>query len=111
MEQTNFNQDNPRPLNPENRNNNLKIAAPAIEIAELEGSPISPATPGPSPRSNFHTIENQLNNPDYSGEIDEDERELAQAIEISLRTPNRYTVGGTNIEELQQALINSRFEL
>jgi hypothetical protein len=29
------------------------------------------------------------------------------AIEVSLRTQNRYTANGTNLEELRQALANS----
>jgi hypothetical protein len=110
LEQTNQNHDNHITPDSTSRNNSLGIAALAIEIAELEGSPVSVARPRHFPRSNLHTIENQSNNPNYSNEIDEDEQSLAQAIEISLRTPNRYTVGGTNLEELQQALIHSQFE-
>jgi hypothetical protein len=92
----------------------LRIFPAPLPAIELEGSPIPTEEPEPAPEpedehendTQEHTDENR-DQRDGSTEIDEDESALAVAIEVSLRTQNRYTANGTNLEELRQALANS----
>jgi hypothetical protein len=80
---------------------------PIDELPGSSGLPIVIAhRPAPTTAPENNPPQNQASNV----EMDEDERALAQAIERSLRQQNRYTVGGTNLEELQTALVTSLYE-
>lgn len=77
-------------------------SSPALPLVrEVPGAvpaPVSMPTAVPAPAAASGPPDDAL--PDR----DEDEEELERAIEISLRTPNRYTAKGTNLEELAYAL-------
>lgn len=89
----------------------LRIFATRRPVAELEGSSIPAAASENENDTQEPFNENWDPQRNISTEIDEDERALAEAIELSLRTQNRYTANGTNLEELQQALANSRIHV
>ena len=80
---------------------------PELPAIELEGSPIPNEAQGDGDETQYDTDENQDPQPSGSIDMDEDESALSAAIALSLRTQNRYTPMGTNLEELQQALKNS----
>ena len=84
----------------------LRIFA-APPTIELEGSPIPNEAQGDGDETQYGADENQDPQPSGSMDTDEDESALSAAIALSLRTQNRYTPMGTNLEELQQALKNS----
>lgn len=88
----------------------LRIFSVPLPLIELEGSPIPTEALEDETDTQESTDENRDPQPDGSAEIDEDESALAMAIELSLRTQNRYTVNGTNLEELRQAIANSVLE-
>jgi hypothetical protein len=80
---------------------------PAPPAIELEGSPIQIQAQGDGDETQYSADEIQDAQPSGSMDMDEDESALSAAIELSLRTQNRYTPMGTNLEELQQAIANS----
>ncbi len=80
---------------------------PPLTAIELEGSPIPTEAQDNGNDSQEDVDEDQILQPIGSAGMDEDETALVAAIELSLRTQNRYTANGTNLEELHRALANS----
>jgi hypothetical protein len=93
-----------------NLNHGLGISPPLPDIAELPGSSVASTSNSRLPVLTIHAHDNQPQDHTPGAEMDEDERALAEAIERSLRNQNRYTRGGTDLEELQEAIVTSIYQ-
>jgi len=86
------------------------VTVPALQplpAIELDGLQISIEAPGDARHTQEGTSESQDLPPSRNVDLDEDETALAAAIQLSLRSQNRYTPMGTDLEELRQAFANS----
>jgi hypothetical protein len=96
--------------NLESTESGLHIIPVRWPLLELEGSPVPIRASDNEIATEHLNTENRDFNSKFSAEIDDDERALSEAIERSLKTNNRYTANGTNLEELRQALANSEID-
>lgn len=110
-----------RPLNPMSRDALFNTPATTLNATNLNpgislpgAGPPTPGLPGMAGTSTTGATEVFELPTELAHEVDEDDEELAKAIAISLADSSssdtdRYTIGGTNIEELSYALERSKF--
>jgi hypothetical protein len=86
------------------------VPSPSVMIAELEGSSVIVPNPNKAPDVSLQSSECSAPQRNEIEEIDEDDQALARAIQESLKNGNRYTMMGTDLADLQQALIKSQWD-